>query len=309
MGRRVWQVVGASAATLLLLTGGEFAAFLALLVHLLLPFPAAWVHMVHGPAAGGSVVGLSVALFFLYSGIGAAGGYLLQFGIGSFCLPWLLRRNWPWDRAVVVTLAVVAIGSAVVFGAVAFQQGKGINGLAASQVEAQLAEGKRLSEATALSLEQRAELEAVLEWGAGFIRRAYPALALVSHGMILLFVVLLLNRAPGVKGLMAGSEFRHWSVSPWLIWFLIAGGFGFVLGRDPVQTVALNLLVVVVPIYFLQGLAIVAFFFWKKSVGPWVRGLGYFMAVTLNPLPMLVTGLGIFDLWIGFRKPRIREKE
>jgi hypothetical protein len=53
----------------------------------------------------------------------------------------------------------------------------------------------------------------------------------------------------------------------------------------------------------------VTFFFWKKKFGPWFRALGYVLIVTINPLPLLVIGIGVFDLWIDFRKPRIKKKD
>jgi uncharacterized protein YybS (DUF2232 family) len=68
--------------------------------------------------------------------------------------------------------------------------------------------------------------------------------------------------------------------------------------------VALNLLTVLLPIYFLQGLAIVNHFFRKKGVSPLLQTLGYLLIAVLNPFPLIVTGVGIFDLWADFRKPR-----
>jgi uncharacterized protein YybS (DUF2232 family) len=306
MGQRIWPVLGATAATLFLILVSDRTPFLTLLIHLLTPFPAVWVHMVGGVWSGGAVVALSGALLGFSGGWGEAGGYLLHFGIGSLCLPWLLRRKWPWDRAVAVTLAVVTLCGSLFLAVYSLRGGETA---VESQVTAQLEEAKRISVGADLSPEQQAEVESMLEWMAAFVRQTYPALTVVANGLTLLFVLLLLSWSPGVKGGISGISFRDWTVSPWLIWGLIGGGFGSFLGHGVAETLALNLLVVVLPVYYLQGLAIISFFFWKKHIAPWLRLVGYLMAALLNPLPLLVTGMGVFDMWIGFRTPKIKQEK
>jgi uncharacterized protein YybS (DUF2232 family) len=73
------------------------------------------------------------------------------------------------------------------------------------------------------------------------------------------------------------------------------------------QTIALNLLTVSLPLYFMQGLAIVRYFFRRRNVPGFIQGISYILILLLNPLPLVVTGFGIFDLWADFRKPRIKE--
>ncbi|NLC71862.1 MAG: DUF2232 domain-containing protein [Desulfuromonadaceae bacterium] len=305
MGQRIWPVLGAAVATLFLVLVSDLAPFLTLLGHLLTPFPAAWVHMVAGAWSGVAVIGLSAGMLVFSGGLGEAGGYILHFGIGSFCLPFLLRKKWPWDRAVAVTLLVVTLSAALFFAGYAL---RGEEKIVARQVAAQLEEAKRISAEAAMPPEQQAELEKILEWMATFVRRAYPALTVASNGLMLLFVLLLLNWAPGVGGRIGGTDFHDWTVSPWLIWGLIGGGFGTLFGGGLVETVSLNLLVVVVPVYYLQGLAIITFFFWKKHTALWLRFVGYLLAALLNPVPLLVTGMGVFDMWIGFRTPKIKKQ-
>jgi uncharacterized protein YybS (DUF2232 family) len=104
---------------------------------------------------------------------------------------------------------------------------------------------------------------------------------------------------------LPGPAFARWRAPELLIWALIATGFAAVLSVGVVQTVALNLLVVLLPVYFLQGLAVAEHFFTRKGLPPLWRGLSYLLLLLLNPLPMIVTGVGIFDLWADFRKKRI----
>ena len=70
---------------------------------------------------------------------------------------------------------------------------------------------------------------------------------------------------------------------------------------------AVILLLVILSLYFLQGLAIVRYYFGVKGTPSILRGMGYFMLLAYFPLRLLLAGVGVFDLWIDFRKPRIRK--
>jgi uncharacterized protein YybS (DUF2232 family) len=89
-----------------------------------------------------------------------------------------------------------------------------------------------------------------------------------------------------------------------LIWVLILAGFGMLVPQDAVVTVARNALAVLLPVYFLQGLAVVNSFLLRKAYPPILKGMIYLMVFIFNPLPLIVTGVGVFDLWIDFRRPR-----
>jgi uncharacterized protein YybS (DUF2232 family) len=92
-----------------------------------------------------------------------------------------------------------------------------------------------------------------------------------------------------------------------LVWLLILGGFGAFFAQGLAFQVAVNLLTVTIPVYFLQGIAVVAHFFQRKRVTPALRVLGYMLMVIVNPLPAIITGIGIFDLWVDFRNPKIKK--
>ena len=103
---------------------------------------------------------------------------------------------------------------------------------------------------------------------------------------------------------MPGRAFPEWKSPEWLVWILIASGFLVAFGEGIAGTFALNLLVILLPVYFLQGLAVIDCFFRRKAFSPIIRTVGYLLVTLVNPLPMVVTGIGVFDLWADFRKPK-----
>ncbi len=70
---------------------------------------------------------------------------------------------------------------------------------------------------------------------------------------------------------------------------------------------AINVLIVILPLYFLQGLAVVEHFLSRKGLSPLLRGVSFLLLLLVNPLPVMVTGVGVFDLWADFRKPRLNK--
>jgi hypothetical protein len=151
------------------------------------------------------------------------------------------------------------------------------------------------------------EFQKVAEQTGDFMRRAYPGLAAVAIGFVQGITLLFLGLVARGRYRLPGPSFRQWRVPEWLIWVLIAAGFGMVFPGGATHRVALNLLVVLLPVYFLQGLAIVSFFFARKGISPLARLIGYLLITILNPLPLIVTGIGVFDLWADFRRPRIKK--
>jgi hypothetical protein len=105
-------------------------------------------------------------------------------------------------------------------------------------------------------------------------------------------------------GTLPGPSFARWRPPELLIWGLIASGFAVAFGTGPFQNVATNLLIILLPLYFLQGLAVVEHFLARRGLSPLLRGVSYLFLLVVNPLPVIVTGVGIFDLWADFRKPR-----
>ena len=307
IGQQLLFLLAGTLATLGLYLGLGSLGPAGILITLLVPLPAAFVHMRQGGRHGGAVVLLSTGLLMVMSGGIGALGYLLQFGLASFLLPLLLRRGWPWDRAVALTLGTLAVAALAVLTAVSAQQGLSLAQLVGQYVHGEIQQALHAYKQAKLSADQMAQVQAVAKELAAFLQRAYAGLALTMSGIVLLCTVAFLARVSKGYYEIPGVPFHLWRTSDWLVWPLIAAGFALFFAPGLAGAVALNLLVVLLPIYFLQGLAIVSYFFRKKGIAPFLRALGYLLIAVLNPLPFIVTGLGVFDLWADFRRPRIKK--
>jgi len=278
-----------------------------MLLVMLTPGPAAYVHMRLGAPAGAGVVLLTAGVLLLSDGPAGVLLYMLQFGLASFVLPLLLRRMMPWDRAIALSTLATLVAASVFLGGYAARSDQPLGELVDDYVQAELTKVLNVYQQADLSPSQLDELQALAGRTADFLLLAYPGLVVVATAVLMLLVVFMLARFSRGNYLIAGAPLTQWKAPDVLVWLLILGGFGAFFARGLAFQVAVNLLTVTIPVYFLQGIAVVAHFFQRRGVAPALRVLGYMLMVIVNPLPAIITGIGIFDLWVDFRKPKIKK--
>ena len=134
--------------------------------------------------------------------------------------------------------------------------------------------------------------------------RIFPGLmimgtVLVSWANFLMARIFLMKR-----GLMSPdeSDLRKWQAPEQLVWLLIASGFALFLFSGTASSLGLNGLIVFGLVYFFQGLAIVAFWLDRKKAPRFFRVLTYTLIALQQYLTLGVALLGLFDMWIDFRK-------
>jgi uncharacterized protein YybS (DUF2232 family) len=156
---------------------------------------------------------------------------------------------------------------------------------------------------TAAQLQQMQQLVNQI---AGFIRQAFFGLYLAGLLAIQLLSLLFLQRLNRGSYQIHGIPFARWKLPALLIWGLILAGFSLLVPLDPLRQVGLNLLAILLPLYFLQGLAVISHVLQGKGYSPLIQGLIYLFVFIFNPLPLIITGVGVFDFWFEFRRPRKR---
>lgn len=300
-------VLGALASYLLFGVAGALGVG-AVLVNLFTPLPAAVLGMRLGPVWALVTVVLTAVAVLATSGVSACWLFALQFGLPAVLLPWLLTREVAWDRALALTLGLMLGLGVLGLAGFAASSGQSAFDLVGSLVDKEIRQAVAMMEQFSTGADQTpAEVEAYRQVVAGMgelMRRIYPGMLVVVGGALQLTTLGLLAVLLRPR-ILPGPVFARWRAPEQLIWALIAAGFAAMLGNGAVQTVALNLLVVLLPVYFLQGLAVFEYFFTRRGISWLWRGLSYLLLLLINPLPLIVTGVGVFDLWVDFRKKRI----
>ncbi|MCK4501496.1 MAG: DUF2232 domain-containing protein, partial [Desulfuromonadales bacterium] len=232
------------------------------------------------------------------------GAYISIFGVGSLLLPLFLRQRKNWDRAVLYATIGSAIVTILMFMIVVNVSGVNLQVLIDQMIQAEVDQAMQIYRDAGFDESQLHNMQQVIDGMAGFITNSFYGLYLASILVIHTSCLLLLQRLKGSLYQITGTPFVRWRLPSGLIWGLISAGALLLLPVEAVSLVGQNLLVVLLPLYFLQGMAVVSNYLQKKTYPPVVKGLIYLLLLILNPLPVIITCVGVFDLWIDFRRPR-----
>jgi len=98
------------------------------------------------------------------------------------------------------------------------------------------------------------------------------------------------------------GDLNRWEAPEWLVWVAIGSGFFLLLPTSFFRFLGLNGLIIIMLVYFFQGIAILAFYFEKKRFPKLVRTIVYSFIALQQFLLIIVIMVGFFDLWIDFRR-------
>jgi uncharacterized protein YybS (DUF2232 family) len=299
----VYSIAGVGVTLLLLLSShwlGPLGAFTSMLAAL----PTCYLVMRFGVPTGLTVVALSALALTQLVDLTAVINYLGLYAVPALLLPSLLRRFWPWDLALLVSGLVTLLVAGILLLSYVQISGQEIGPLVDRYLQAEVDVAMQAYQGGGFSASQLSDLKEVAIQVAEFIRKTFVGLYAAGVLVVHLVTLGLLQRFKRERFQIAGTVFAQWRLPALLIWLLIAAGFALLVPWPPVSLTGRNLLAVLLPLYFVQGLAVVCCFVQRKSWPPALKGLVYVLVFLLNPLPLVVTGVGVFDLWVDFRRPR-----
>ena len=295
---------------------GSFILFAAYLVvppigifsGVLAPFPTALVRLRHDGMAGLlAVLGGTVAMTVVF---GFASGlfYLVQCGSIALLMPWFLLRGAAASRTITWTTAVNLAALAVSVLIISAAGGYDIHQLAVSEVRKSVTQAALIYESGGIKGDDLAAVKQTISMAAETVIRIYPALVTISLVIMAGCNLALLRRCEAVKRLRPDlGDFKTFRNPDLLVWLLIVAGFSLMAPTPLVSIPALNVLVVLLLLYFLQGMAVLLTLVSRQVMAGGLRIMLYLMLVLQPYLALLVSAVGIFDLWGDFRTPRKQE--
>lgn len=226
--------------------------------------------------------------------------YLAGFALLTVLLPLAVRRDWSLEASVVVgtsALAVAVAGAAVSLVDSPAELVAGFENLLEQGRDMLLAS---YADADADRIEQiRHSADSLIRFFVGIA----PALLVMGIGATVLLNLLVVRwRQPSGEV----TDLATWSAPEPLVWVLIGTGYLSFVPAGMFQDFAWNVFMVVLSVYFLHGLAIVAFLFRRWQTPAWLRVLVYAMLFFEWVFAAGVAVLGVFDLWADFRRLRPR---
>jgi uncharacterized protein YybS (DUF2232 family) len=136
------------------------------------------------------------------------------------------------------------------------------------------------------------------------LARIIPALVAVSTLFVVWTNLIIAKPIFKLKGIFYPDfgNLNQWRAPEYLVWAVIGSGLSLLLPDMAIKMVGVNILMVLMPVYFFQGIAIVTYFFEKKKI-PFLLRIFLYTLIALQQLFLLmVIAMGFFDMWMNFRK-------
>jgi uncharacterized protein YybS (DUF2232 family) len=287
-----------------LLASGSAFPILGVFLSLLSPVPFVLLRLRHGFLAMVLALALTSLAVTGLSSPGEAVVFLLEFGLPAMLLAEALRRGSRPELAVMAVAVLLTLGglTALVLASDAWRQPLS----AVSQhVERLLADMEAFTARLGLSADGGAPLAGTGAKLRTFLLMAFPGMffagsLLTAAGYVFLARALMRRWSAQLGGV--NPEPVRWELPELLVWVFIGAGVSYLTGLPWLQAVGLNVLIVLIGLYFLQGLSIAAFLFQRYHLPRFLGALSVLLLLFQPFLTLVVAGLGLFDVWFAFRQ-------
>jgi|YNPNPStandDraft_1061719.scaffolds.fasta_scaffold66285_2 uncharacterized protein YybS (DUF2232 family) len=301
-----WQVMSGLAALLILQYSAMQLPVVGLLLGALVPLPIILTISRAGWWAGLLVAGGALAVNFYIGQISTLrleALPLLHLTFLAAALAWLASRAYPAEAVI----GGAALGGMIIqvglFVFMAYQQGLKPLAYLEQTVTSVWSDVSHLLDQGQGLEKELAQLDLTMADLLSWVVRLTPAMLFVNNTLVAL-VNYLCSRALNEPGPWAPPKvpLPCWEAPGWLVFVLIGTGFALLVPSQVLQVVALNLLLVCLLLYFLQGVAIIAFGFQRYQVPRLLRWTIYLLLILLKPAMVLVILMGVTDLWLDYRR-------
>lgn len=272
---------------------------------LLIPLPVLFYRLKLGRRAGAIVPAVAFLLWLAMIGEVTADLFIyfeqlvLGFTLGEF-----LDRRLSLEKIVGYAAGVVLLvagGALVVYSSAS---GIGIGKLLTDYMADSLTIYREVYKDLGMPDENLKALSSAFDYIQYVLVRLMPGLS-AAAALFGAWICLLFTRPLSKIGHMpemALGSLNQWKAPELLVWGVIGCGGMMVIPDTGFKLVGLNGLIVLLQIYFFQGIAIVSFYFDKKKLPRALRWFLFsFIALQIYVL-VFVIGLGVFDMWLDFRK-------
>jgi hypothetical protein len=287
-----------------------FAPLVGLLLALLVPFPLLVLGLKYGWRLVLSVLTIEAGFILLLEGWPAI--FLLNYYVAVPTVMIAAMRqgfsmSWTIVLSVVAPVTLSVIGLAV--ACLLVQQPPGVLLLNAFErfLQAMKEHFQTLGQGQPGLDQPSAAHEALPE----IFLMLLPAMVVINHlftNVLNYVLVRAYCRQSRVPQHLDPEDLTSWRSSDYLVWVFLASGALVLLPLKILSTLGLNVFLITLMIYCLQGVAIVAFWGRQLPLSPGLQWLlGIFVFMLAGPFCLLVcTIMGLFDLWVDFRRQRRR---
>lgn len=294
---------------------GSFILFTAYLVvppvgiisGILAPFPSCYVRLLQGRMPSviltfGAAVAVS-ALFGIFTGC----LYLGICGVIGLLMPELLARGFSGVRTLFWTTSIQLAALTVGILLYSTSTGLDLHQSVSAEITSSLNQALAIYEKGGVKGEDLDLIKQSMKLVADLLYRLYPAFVTMVLIIMAGCNLALLKRTTALSKVLNVGEFAAFKNPEALVWLLIAAGFSLLLPFSMTATPALNILLIVSLLYFLQGMAVISTIISRQASSGVLRIIMYVMLALQPYLAIVVSAIGLCDLWVDFRTPKKQE--
>lgn len=258
----------------------------------------------------GRTTGAIIPIITIITMVAVLGGISIDtlFFVELLLLGFVLSELIELDLSIEKTM-LYACGSVILIGIVGLlfysnMSDKGIYALVAEYVSINLKLTLELYENMGVSQESIHMISNSLENIEYVLIRIIPALIVAAIFFVSWTNLLLAKPIFKSRELFYPSfgSLKLWKAPESLVWGIIGCGLLLLLPDKTFKIFGLNGLLILITIYFFQGIAIVSFYFEKKRFPRGLRFFLYSLIALQQAILLVIIGLGFFDMWLNFRK-------
>jgi uncharacterized protein YybS (DUF2232 family) len=257
---------------------------------------------------GGRVIALLgvVAVGICVAGLvgpGHALFFYIQFGLPAMVLAEAIRRQWAPELSVAIGSLTVLAGGLVGLFLLAWGAGGSILDFLGHRLDIAVRDAVELYGKIGIAPDEVGPLFGSSEEVRSVLLTTSPGL-FMTMALLSTSVNFFLARRGSATVTVSGEAPPGftWSVPDWLVWVFIGSAVLLLSGLPIAKEIGLNGLLVMMAVYFLQGLAIATFWIRRLRLSPFVGFVGIVLLLLQPLLLLLVTLVGLFDIWVVFRR-------
>ena len=280
---------------------------LGALVGILSPFPLVFIFLQRGKQVALVLMALIFGVLWFLVGQNQALLFMAEYAVMAFVLGEMIRARFPGDWCIGASSLISGGVSILLLVALLGDQDATVKEFFENQIRAHFAQSFETFGSVGENKAEVEEIKAFFEKMVGGFASSYPAFvfigslisAMANYGLLRL----VWGRIYG-PGLFSERTFAQWICPENLVWLFIAACLALFLGQGLIEDVGLNLFIVMMVIYFAQGMSIAIHFLKTRKV-PIFLWLIFFILIFTQPILIgLIAGIGVFDIWVDFRKIR-----
>ncbi len=270
-----------------------------------LPLPVLFYRLKTGRNGSGIIMAASLAVLIIFtSNIAFNTLYFGSLLMTGFFLGEFIEKHLSIEKIMLYT-GIAVLGSCVAILLIySFTHTQGIEQIISNYISRYQALSSGLfSESAQLYPEMQIDQQ-MLEKASSLFIIIFPGIFINSYLTMVWINILLIKKILLKKGIHVKTieNLNQWKAPDYFVFGVIALSVSIFLPVDVLKYFAVNCLIILMFVYFFQGIAVASFFFQKKSV-PFALRFFFYILIAIQPFFMfLVIGFGLFDTWINFRK-------